>query len=57
MIQRYEDPKINRAYWLTDALIHVRSWRMGDIDKVAYACTDQEVEAFCKIIAALNAQE
>ena len=33
--RRYRDEKINRAYWLSDAMIHVQSYRWRDVDAVA----------------------
>lgn len=52
--QRYSDPTVNRQYWLADALIQVRSYSWGLVDKVASDCSDAEIAAFHKIITALN---
>ena len=53
--KRYEDAAVNRQYHLSEAMIHFKSYKWAIIDSVALALTDEEVAAFCKIVAALNA--
>lgn len=52
--QCYSNPEVNRAYWLTCAMIKFRSYEIGKIDSVAAECSDHEIAAFCKIIDKLN---
>ena len=52
--QRYADADINRQYWLADALIHLKSYEWKHVDATATKLADTDVEAFCRVIAALN---
>jgi hypothetical protein len=50
----YSAPDVNRRFFLADALIHLKSYRWGDIDYVADHLTDAEVAAVHKAVAMLN---
>lgn len=54
MKQRYSNPVINRQYWLADALIFVKSYEWKDVDVVAAELSDADVEAFHRVVMALE---
>jgi hypothetical protein len=54
--KRYDDPRINRQYWLADALVHLRTYPWFLVDKAADGLTDADVEAFGYVVRVLNAQ-
>jgi hypothetical protein len=53
---RYGDGEINRAYWLSQAMIYFRSHQWGHIDAVAKTLSNEDVAAFKRVVEALNGE-
>lgn len=54
MEKRYENPIINRQFWLSDALIRIKSYKWSNVDKVALSLSNEDVDAVCRVVTALN---
>ena len=52
---RYGDTANNRSYFISDALIFMRSYSGTQINRAAEKLSNEDVAAFHRVIAALNA--